>query len=423
MIPAMSEGPSDKREIVVLGAGIVGVACALSLVRDGHAVTVVDRALPGEGCSRGNAGMLAATGYVPMSLPGIAAKVPGMLFDPSGPLSLRWRDLPRLAPWMLAFLGQAKPATVERTADALYALNGSAVEDHQRLARGTKAADLIRPCRYLYAYRDRRAYEKGAYEMELRRQRGARIETYEGDAVRELEPALSQHIGFVAAMDDNGYVLDPMLLVKRLAEAVMLEGGQVLKRTVRDVEIDADGGVRLICPEGDLDAPTLVVAAGAFSGWIAEKLGHRVPLVGERGYHVTLPNAGVMPRNPIMSAAHKFVATPMECGLRFAGTAEFAALDAPPNMARARKLLRLGAELIPGIDTGGHTEWMGQRPSLPDSLPVIGRSPERGNVYFAFGHHHLGLTGAPKTGEMIADLVAGRRPNVDMAPFRVDRFG
>lgn len=422
MIRRMSESSSEKREIVVLGAGIVGIACALNLVRDGHDVTVVDRVLPGEGCSRGNAGMLAATGYVPMSLPGIAAKVPGMLLDPSGPLSLRWRDLPQLAPWMLAFLRQAKPDIVARTTDALHALNGTSVEDHQRLARGTKAAELIRPCRYLYAYPDRRAYEKSAYEMELRRQRGARIETYEGDAVREIEPALSERVGFVAAMDDNGYVLEPMLLTKRLAEALMLDGGKVLKRTVRDVETGADGTVRLVCPEGDLEAATLVVAAGAFSGWIAEKLGHRVPLVGERGYHVTLPNAGVVPRNPIMSTAHKFVATPMEGGLRFAGTAEFAALDAPPNMARARRLLKLGAELIPGIDVSGHTEWMGQRPSLPDSLPVIGRSPQRGNVYFAFGHHHLGLTGAPKTGEMIADLITGRRPNVDLTPFRVDRF-
>lgn len=422
MIRRMSERTSDKRSVVVIGAGAVGIACALNLVRDGHDVTVVDRVLPGEGCSKGNAGVLAASGFVPMSLPGIAAQVPGMLLRRNGPLAVRWRDLPRLAPWMLAFLRQADRETVERTADALHALNATAADDHQRLAHGTKAAELIKPSRYLFAYRDRKQFDKDAYAHDIRRRRGARIEVYEGAEVRELEPALSEDIDVVMALDDNGYTLDPMRLVKRLAEAVMLEGGRILKRTVADVEVASDGEVRLVCPEGDIEAPTLVVAAGAFSGWLAEKFGHRVPLVGERGYNVTLPHAGSRLSHPVMSAAHKFVATPMLDGLRFAGTAEFAALDAPPNMARARMLLRQGAELLPGIDTRDHTEWMGQRPSLPDSLPVIGPSPAHPNVLFAFGHQHLGLTGAPRTGELIADLVSGRRPNIDLAPFAIERF-
>lgn len=422
MIGRMDDRSSEKRRVVVVGAGVVGIACALNLVRDGHDVTVVDRILPGEGCSKGNAGVLAATGYVPMSLPGIAWKVPGMLFRRNGPLALRWRDLPRLAPWMIAFLRQAKPERVEYTASAMHALIGSAVEDHQRLARGTKAAELLKTAVYVHAYRDRAAYEKDALAHDIHRRHNEAVELLEGDAVQELEPALSTDIRFAMVLKNNGFTLDPMMLVKRLAEAVMLEGGNILKRDVRDVEVRDDGSVRLVCTEGDVEAPTLVVAAGAFSGWLAEKFGHKVPLVGERGYHVTLPNAGVKPRNPIMAVAHKFVATPMECGLRFAGTAEFAALDAPENMARARMLLRLGAELLPGIDTSGHTEWMGRRPSLPDSLPVIGPAANHPNVFFAFGHHHLGLTGAPRTGELIADLVAGRRSNLDLAPFRIDRF-
>jgi len=195
-----------------------------------------------------------------------------------------------------------------------------------------------------------------------------------------------------------------------------------VRREARDFELGPEGPIRLRTDNGDLDLDVVVVAAGVWSARLAVRLGSRVPLETERGYHVTIAHPGVLPRCPIMAGERKFGATPMEGGLRLAGTAEFGGLSAPPNYARARVLLEHGRRMLPGLDTSAFSEWMGHRPALPDSLPVIGPAPRYRSAFFAFGHGHTGLTGAPMTGRVIADLVAGRPPSIDIAPFRMDRF-
>jgi len=210
--------------------------------------------------------------------------------------------------------------------------------------------------------------------------------------------------------------------VQRLAEGFQRDGGTVLRREVRDVEVGPDGPRRLRTDQGDIEVETLVVAAGAWSARLAARFGDRVPLESQRGYHVTVGEPGVAPRMPVMWAERKFMMTPMQPGLRFAGTVEFAGLEAPPDYRRARVLLQQGKEVFPDLSTSSVSEWMGHRPCLPDSLPVIGRSPRFGRVLYAFGHGHTGLSGAPTTGRVVADLVAGRPPALDLTPYRVDRF-
>ena len=418
----MNQTPCNQRRITVVGAGIVGISCALNLLRDGHAVTVVDRAPPGEGCSQGNAGMFSSDSFIPLSIPGVLGQVPGWLLDPFGPLAIRWRHLPSMVPWLVRFVLAGRPRRVEEICAALAPLLASSLEEHRALARGTEAEGLIRAQGCLYVYEDARSLAKEAKSWDLQQAHGTVMERLDGAQIREREPALAsvyQHGYFLPKM---GHTVEPMLLVKGLAGHFEQSGGVILKREVLDIEAGPDGPRRLATDQGTLDVDVLVIAAGAFSGRLTAKLGSPVPMQGERGYHVTIANSGIHLNTPVFVNTYKFIATPMAPGIRIAGTAEFGGLDAVPNFARAQVLVRHAKRMLPGIDASDVSEWSGLRPTLPDSLPVIGRSPHLPNLFFAFGHQHVGLTGGPKTGRLIADLVAGRPPNIDIRPFRADRF-
>ena len=414
----LTEGAS----VTVIGAGIVGIACAVNLQRDGHRVTVVDRLPPGEGTSLGNAGVMASCAVVPVSTPGVIWKVPGMLLDPMGPLSLRWRYLPRLLPWLREYIRNSSPEKVEKIADALSLLLDSSVDEHLALAAGTGAQQWVRPAPYLYVYPNEGAFAADAYAWKLREERGVRFEILRNGEVQAFAPSLSPEYRCAVMLENHGFTPDPMRLVKALAEHFERSGGTLVRAEVRDIEMGPNGPARLLTDEGPLRFDKLVIAAGAWSGRLAARLGDPVPLETERGYHITIENSGIELGGPIMSAKGKFVATPMACGLRLAGLVEFGGLSAPPDYARARTLLRHAKKLFPGVRTATYTEWMGHRPSLPDSLPVIAASSRFPAVYYAFGHQHVGITAGPRTGRLIADLVAGRTPNIDLSPFRADRF-
>ena len=413
---------SSRRHITVIGAGIVGMASAIHLQRDGHDVTVVDRLPPGEGASFGNAGIMTPSAFVPVTVPGILRKAPKMLLDPMGPLSLRWSYLPRVLPWLLSYVANATPEKVEAVAAALSGLTSGSVQEHQSLAKGSAAAPFVRPATYAYVYENEAQFERERYAWDLRRKHGTKMTLLRGPEVQEMEPAIAPDYTFAVALHDHGYVSDPSGLVKALAEQLERAGGRVLQREVRDIEIGAAGPTRLLTDADPLDIDLLIVAAGAWSGALTKRLGSPVPLESERGYHVVLTDPGIAPNVAIMSSTGKFVATPMDMGLRVAGLVEFGGLEAAPNFKRARTLLKHVKQLYPAANIESFTEWMGHRPALPDSLPVIGRSPHFDNVYFAFGHQHIGLSTGPKTGRLIADLVAGRRPNIDIGAFAIERF-
>ena len=410
------------RSILVVGAGIVGVSSAIWLRRFTDAeVTVIDRAGPGEGTSHGNGGVLAACGVAPVTGPGLIRKAPGMLLDPDVPLYLRWSYLPRLAPWLRRYLGHANAADSRRISRGLAEIVGDSVAQHKALVAGTGAEDWVTDSDYSFAYTDRAAYEAEAFTWSLRRDAGFVPQITEGAAVREREPNLAPSIGFLATLRDHGYIRDPGGYVRALARVLEAEGGHVRRAEVRDVEM-ADGRVAAVLTDaGRMPCDALVLATGVWSKPLMKKLGLSVPLETERGYHIVFRDATGGPSHPVMIASGKFVATPMAEGLRCAGILEFAGLDAGPSAAPLALMRRHVRAAFPNLSAGEEIEWLGHRPAPSDSLPLIGEVRGSG-VFSAFGHHHIGLTGGPKTGRLVAGLVAGKPPNADLAPFDPMRF-
>jgi D-amino-acid dehydrogenase len=413
---------SKQQHTVVIGAGIVGVCCATYLQRQGCAVTLVDRLPPGEACSFGNAGSLSPGSCVPNPMPGNLAKVPGWLLSGDGPLTIRWRYLPKLMPWLIGFIRAGTPARVEAAADALATLHSPTLELYQELARQAGISDLVRPSDYLFVFGSEASYASSSYGWQLRRARGARFDELSAAELRELEPDLSRHYVRGVLLHDQGYTLNPSRLVKALAAQAAREGVEILQDEVSGFDGTA-GHVQAVRTAGrTIHAANVVIAGGAWSRRLTAKLGLRIPLDTERGYHATVANAGVRVGRPIMEGDYKFLATPMEMGVRFAGMVELAGVDAPMSQRRADTIVRLARRMFPAVETTEVSQWMGRRPSMPDGLPVIGRSPAHDNVYLAFGHGHTGMIGSPMTGRIIAGLVTGQRPNIDVSPFRADRF-
>jgi D-amino-acid dehydrogenase len=411
-----------SRKIAVIGAGIVGMATASRLRRDGHDVTVLTLHPPGEYCSFGNAGMLNNAGCVPQPMPGVVWKVPGYLTDPLGPLVVRWSYFFKSMPWMLRFLANANASQAGRASIALYSLIRDTVPSYEDLLKWAGAADLVRRSGYLVAYDSEKSYQDDALAWKMRSDRGVKTEVFDGAGIRRLVPQLAP--GYVRGVHvlDQGYVTNPERVVKALAARFQKDGGVILERKVLDIET-GEGGVKSLATDaGKFPVETLVVCAGVHSGELTARLGEPVPIEAERGYHVTYSDPGLELPMPVHVSDAKVFVTPMEMGVRVAGQAEFAGIYAEPNYQRAEVLETHMKRMFPQVRTADSTRWMGRRPAMPDSLPVIGASAKQKNVYYAFGHGHLGLCGGAPTAQIIADLIAGRRPEIDLTPFRVDRF-
>ncbi|MPZ46673.1 MAG: FAD-dependent oxidoreductase [Betaproteobacteria bacterium] len=410
------------RKITVLGAGIVGICCASYLQRDGHQVTLIDRGEPGRGTSYGNAGILSPASCVPMALPGVLSKLPGWLMDPMGPVAVRMAHLPAMLPWFLHFRKATRAANVEANADALRRLLAQTFDAYAPLVKAAGVEDIVQRPGYLVVYESDAAFDSDALSWKIRRDRGVEFDILDGPGLRKLEPALAPIYTRGVYVLDQGYVTSPLRLSQSLAAQFEREGGRIEQREIKDIEIGSDGPTALLTDSGTMPVETLVIAAGVHSGRMAKKLGERVLLEAERGYHVEFEAPGISISRPINSAAGKFFATPMEMGLRVAGTTEFAGLDRPANPGRSRVLREHARRMFPGLQSEAVSEWMGQRPSTPDYLPIISTSSRYRNVYYAFGHGHLGVVSGAPTGRLIADLVSGRTANVDVRPYRVDRF-
>ena len=419
---AANQAGTKIREVTIVGAGIVGVATAIYLQREGHRVTLIDRAGPGEAASQGNAGSLAPGSIIPLALPGTMRQVPGWILDPLGPLSFAWTQVPALIPWLMHFRRACTAERAASSARAMRSLNRESVDTYAELLASAGAPDLMRRDGMLHAYRTERGFDGSAYARKLRTDNGAVLEVVDAAAIRRLEPQLAEDYRWGFLLPEGGHVRDPLKVVQALARHLTANGGKVIQAEVRDFSLVRDGVKALKTTKGDVPTDVVVIAAGIWSRGLLAKLGLRVPLCPERGYHVQIPEPGVAPRSPVTDGEGRFVATPMLGGLRIAGTSEFSAIDAAPNWQRAETLARLASGMFPGLRLDGYSRWSGYRPSTPDSLPVIGRSPRHAGVFLALGHGHWGLMAAPATGQVIADLVAGRPPRLDIAPFRPDRF-
>jgi D-amino-acid dehydrogenase len=418
----MAEENSAVKEITVIGAGIVGIVTAIYLQREGHRVTVVDRQSPGEGTSFGNAGSVAPGSIVPVAMPGTLKQVPKWLSDPLGPLTLSWRQLPFMLPWFLHFQRACNPDRVQRAAAVLRSLNAPSVDAYVDLLGAAGAPELLRHEGMLHVYKTEAGFKASAFGRRLRADNGCVMELVDADKIRELAPGLSPGYRWGFNLLDNAHVRSPQGVVQALAAHFKDKGGTLIRANVTDIRCDAGAGVQLHTDDVVLTAECVVIAAGYASAKLAAKLGTKVLLAPERGYHIEIPGAVTAQHCPVTDGESRFVATPMAGGLRIAGTSEFQAADAAPNWARAETLAKLAEGMFPGIKVENYSRWMGVRPSTPDSSPVIGRSPRHRQVLFAFGHGHWGLMSAPVTGQLVADLVAERTPRIDLSPFRPERF-
>ncbi|MEN8657286.1 FAD-binding oxidoreductase [Marivita sp.] len=410
------------KSVIVIGAGIVGVSSAIWLRRFGQEVTLVDRDGPGQGTSFGNAGLLAACAMVPVTTPGLITKAPKMVFDPDSPLFLRWSYLPRIAPWLVRYLKHANDRDTRRIAADLTDITADTVDQHFALTEGLAARDYLCKSDYVHAYSARAEYEADRYSWELRREHGFVPAMIEGPAVQEFDPSFGPSITCLAVVKNHGFVTNPGGYVAALAREFEQMGGRIIKATVQDIETAEGERPRLITSVGALEADSVVLASGAWSKGLMAKLGLNIPLESERGYHIVMKDASGGPRVPSMISSAKFVATPMQMGLRCAGIVELGGLEAGPSDAPFALLRRKIAEAFPHLLFDREETWMGHRPATTDSLPLIGEVRNTG-VFTAFGHQHVGLTAGPKTGRLVAGLIADQPSNLDLQPFSPHRFG
>ncbi|PKR58555.1 NAD(P)/FAD-dependent oxidoreductase [Thalassospira lohafexi] len=423
--PSKSKTPNASgQKAVVIGAGIIGVNVALALQDKGYDVTILDRGEPGMGASFGNAGGIAVTECAPIAMPGTLMNVPGWLMDPLGPLSVRWGYLPKMLPWLLRFLAASSKSRVEQIATELAALLNRAWDDYDPVIAKAGLADAVfKKEGAMAVYRSDASRRKDDYASDLRRRNGIKIRDLTRAEVRDLEPDLAPIFSCGVMEEDWGRVLDPYKIVMGLYKCFLDQGGKFETAEVTDF-VYRDGKPRAaMTTSGDqITFDTVVVACGAWSKTLAKRLGSPVPLDTERGYNTTVPYHDAKLSRMVICADDSFVMTPMEMGIRVGGAVELGGLTAAPNYDRAKALFAKGKEVLPKLNGDGGTEWMGFRPSMPDSKPVISKSPNHQNVFFAFGHGHLGLTMGATTGRLISDLMSGEETPINMTPYRINRF-
>ncbi len=408
-------------EIAVIGAGVIGVCTALELQAAGHDVWLIDRKGVAEECSYGNAGHIAVEHIFPLSSPSTLIQVPKMLLQPNGPLTVRAAYLPRLLPWLTRFLWAGRPAQVRRGTETIAALNARALPAYRSLIRRYGMDDLLREEGTLVVYEKEKSLAAAAHEQRLLADFSVEAELMDAAALRAFDPALSPALKGALRFPSSAHVTDPAQLVRKLADQFMRLGGHIERQAVVGMEHGPTHTV-LTTSRDQVRAGKVVITAGAWSHQLARMLGYKVPLETERGYHLMLEEPSAQPRIPTTFFERRFVATPMEGGLRLAGRVELGGLKLPPKERHAQALLPLGQDLLPGLEARGTTPWMGFRPTLPDSLPIIGAAPQHKGIYFAFGHNHMGLTHGAITGELMRELIRGEAPSLDLTPYRLNRF-
>lgn len=408
----MSVAPSAQKRVAVIGAGVVGASIALALRKRGAAVTLVDRDEPGHGCSFGNSGAISPASVVPLAMPGVLASVPGMLFDDESPLYLPLRYLPRAVPWLLQFVASARPAKVQAAAARLAALHAGALDAHEAMARELGVPELFLRRGHLHLYPDEQALAKDAGGWRMREAYGFRVERLDRSGIEALEPGVSRRYQLGMFLADHATIVNPYRYVQAMARAYVSAGGSVVRASVSALAL-RDGRWRLLASgeAGEAVFDDVVVAAGAWSRELLSPLGIRVPLESQRGYHLQFDGGRDVVSRTVVLADRKVFVTPMEEGLRVGGTVEIGGLRAPPDERRAAVLGRIARETFQGLDDLPTRTWMGHRPCMPDSVPMVGPAEGHRGLWLAIGHGHLGLTDSLNTARSIADgvLGAGRR--------------
>ncbi len=408
----------------IIGAGIIGMSTAIFLQREGYAVTVIDKVAPGEGASFGNAGGIVVSNVVPPVHSGMLLKIPGWLLDPKGPVTVNWRHLPKALPWLLAVGRNALPARVKNITASRARMCMRALEDHRTILAHAGAPELLAMDDGLHLYSTAKQYYGDTRWRSLRAEHGFAGRELTGDEAREIEPDLTKDIYKAVFWDGWHRITDPYQMVQSLAQQVVRDGGSIICDEVTRIDQDGTRATRLYLRNaGEQAVQNLCVCAGAWSHELAGMLGSKVLLEAERGYHVIMQDPGIKIGRAVTHAAQPGAVTPHHDGIKIAGSDEIAGNDAPADWRRADQMYVYAKRVLPELRdmNGTETKWMGRRPSTPDSLPVISPSPKLVNVWYGFGHGHMGLSWGPTTGRMIAGMMTKQGSNTDSAPFQIDR--
>lgn len=411
----------SKPDVIVIGAGVVGLSVAIAAQRRGLTVTVSDKEGPAAGASAGNAGAFAFTDILPLASPGILKKAPKWLLDPLGPLSVPPAYALRIAPWMVRFWRACSPSRVEQAIAAQTAMMDLSRAELEPFLQQTGTADMLRKDGNLQVYESEAEFQDSLPGWQARAAHGIAFEHLNANEMTHIQPGLSPR--FVRGTFTPGWfsIADPKLYTLALAEHFVANGGRLETAQAQSLKPDADG-VTITTTGPDYRCAKVVVCAGAFSHRLARTIGERIPLETERGYNTTLPDNAFDLRTQITFGGHGFVVTKLTSGLRVGGAVELGGLELPPNYRRSEAMLKKAQDFLPGLDASGGKQWMGFRPSLPDSLPAIGAAKASANVLYAFGHGHLGLTQSAGTARLVADLLTGKPSALDLTPFSPQRF-
>jgi D-amino-acid dehydrogenase len=412
----------EGEDIAIIGGGIIGICAAAFLAEAGRNVTVFDRTGICEETSSGNAAAFAFSDVLPLAHKGMIKNLPKWLADPLGPLSIPPAYLPKLLPWLIRFWRAGAPAKYEAGLAAQAGMMKLAEAEWMGLLDRSGTRRMLREDGSLEVYESEAEFRASLPGWAARERFGIGFRHVEGESLADLQPGLSPRFTKGTFVPGWKTVADPKLLGKAIWAYAEAKGARFEMARIDRVATDQNGATLTLADGTSRQARQLVVAAGAWSHLLARQLGNRIPLETERGYNTTLPRNAFDVRRQLIFSGHGFVITPLETGLRVGGAVELGGIERPPNFNRSKALLRKAQQFLPGLNPSGGREWMGFRPSLPDSVPVIGRAPGSRSVVYAFGHGHLGLTQAAATGRLIRELVLGQTPPVDLAPFSPQRF-
>ncbi|WP_423206605.1 FAD-binding oxidoreductase [Paracoccus yeei] len=407
---------------LVVGAGIIGTALAYQLQKRGRQVILLDKAEVGRGASFGNMASIAVTEFMPASRPSIWRQIPGWMLDPEGPVRVRPSYMPKLIPWFARFVAASRPSKLRALEAQGAALCKRVYDDLLPLLRETGLESELTAEGCLSLYKDEAEFQADREHIEILERFGFAHQRLTGAEARDLEPELSDSIGMAVLFPQNRSLRDPHRLVVALAERFAALGGRIERGEVAGFDrTDRIAGVRLTDGRS-IAADQVVLCAGAHTGRLSKMLGEPMPLETERGYHTQIMVPGISMRHSIIWPARAFMVTPTAGGIRVGGTVEMAGLDAAPDYRRARITVKRAAEALPNLRCEEASEWMGHRPALPDTVPVMSASAKVPGVFYATGHGHLGVTYAATNARLMADLITGAPPPIDMRPYRIDRF-
>lgn len=417
----MKDLPSQSQDVVIIGAGFVGIATAMWLQKSGHKVTLIDPQPFAEGAYFGNACTIATYANIPVGTPSTLKKIPQLLFDPCSPLSISWSYLPRLTPWLMRFAWASRPSQVEYIGQQLGVLLSHAHSALMPLIETARGDDLVKKNGTLYLYGSEAGLTKAQPDIELRRRNGIPVTELTKAEIGDLEPHLKPIYEGGLFFENAQHLLSPLALLQRMGASVIANGGQIITNKALAIERVSADQLKVQLQGTSVSGHKVVVAAGAWSKTLAQQVGDTLPLDTEQGYHLMYQGAEQLLNRPVGWADVGFYMTPMNDGLRAAGTVELAGLNHAVNPKRLKLIADTMKTLLPQLPNHD-SEWTGFRPSMPDSMPVIGQSSKDTGVYYAFGHGHIGVTLSGITGKLISEMIDGKTPSMDIAAFSAQRF-